>query len=497
MNLYSALVVLCLVVESIGIVPFAAANLRQSASGTNHSVGVGPGSRRFERSDTLPVLTEVPLEKSKLGSLIDSISEAIQDKVRIARGVRRALSIFDRKTMRHQISRNLVQILLPECHEVWTHINDEAWFVNHSFQQEKSASGNLIQGSYKKNMKALFVGGMEIIPVIYVSIKEKEIFIEGPLVGLGGFKRVYLGFKYPEMSQVAISHIPIKSTENSQYPQDSVNAVVREIKTIVAISQKKEVEDLKLLHRRFDRVSSEVILIQSYYDEGTLLSFTEKLMGKGQQSIKVKKEIALQLLGQLKAVHDLGYVHFDIKPHNVLVKKGSKSAVEILLSDFGLAEKIENTTTHWKTRGTPGYMAPEVIRGPDLLLAQADSRATALMDDSEWGTLMKKTDVWSLGVTLYGLLDGQQGCQSNRNHKANAFATMHATGSMWEVQDLCTQCGFFCHSKCDRKNSPEKCVTVAPALGTYASVVFQMMDPNPRNRITLGEAAQALNKISY
>jgi len=68
---------------------------------------------------------------------------------------------------------------------------------------------------------------------------------------------------------------------------------------------------------------------------------------------------------------------------------------------------------------------------------------------------------------------------------------------MWEVQDLCTQCGFFCHSKCDRKNSPEKCVTVAPALGTYASVVFQMMDPNPRNRITLGEAAQALNKISY
>ncbi len=71
--------------------------------------------------------------------------------------------------------------------------------------------------------------------------------------------------------------------------------------------------------------------------------------------------IACQVLGALEAAHRLGIVHRDIKPGNVLLEAGDL----VKVADFGIARPIEGSrlTGEGTVLGTPGYVAPEQLRG--------------------------------------------------------------------------------------------------------------------------------------
>jgi CheY-like chemotaxis protein/tRNA A-37 threonylcarbamoyl transferase component Bud32 len=97
------------------------------------------------------------------------------------------------------------------------------------------------------------------------------------------------------------------------------------------------------------------------------------------------REIFIQVAAALKSAHDMGIVHRDIKPHNVLVMANGTAKV----ADFGIASIAGAMlkSTEELSMGTPDYMAPE--------LAQAD---TNLAD--------RRIDIYSLGIMMYEAFTG-------------------------------------------------------------------------------------------
>ena len=80
--------------------------------------------------------------------------------------------------------------------------------------------------------------------------------------------------------------------------------------------------------------------------------------------------------------HQMGRVHCDIKPANIMVKSNG----EVLVADFGIARMLESSTTITLVgAGTPAYMAPEQALGKKPV---------------------PQTDIYSLGIVIYEMLAG-------------------------------------------------------------------------------------------
>ncbi|ATW49701.1 serine/threonine protein kinase [Streptomyces peucetius subsp. caesius ATCC 27952] len=95
-----------------------------------------------------------------------------------------------------------------------------------------------------------------------------------------------------------------------------------------------------------------------------------------------------EVLAALRAAHDAGIQHRDVKPANVLLRPDGRP----VLTDFGIAAIRESTvlTVTGSVIGTPDYMAPERISG----------------DEGGPGS-----DVWSLAMMLYVAVEGHHPLQ--------------------------------------------------------------------------------------
>lgn len=111
----------------------------------------------------------------------------------------------------------------------------------------------------------------------------------------------------------------------------------------------------------------------------TLKKFIEK---KGKLEIKEAIGIAIQIAQGLEAAHDNHIVHRDIKPQNIIISREGK----VKVADFGIAKAATSNTVTQNAVGSVHYLSPEQARG---------------------GYSDEKSDIYSLGVTMYEMLCGK------------------------------------------------------------------------------------------
>ncbi|WP_235017684.1 serine/threonine-protein kinase [Thermomonospora echinospora] len=113
-------------------------------------------------------------------------------------------------------------------------------------------------------------------------------------------------------------------------------------------------------------------------------SLDQVIKREGPLPVRRAAEIGRQMLAALHAAHEAGVLHRDVKPSNVLLGDGDRA----VLTDFGIAVATGDATLTQTglVMGSPAYIAPERARGK---------------------TAGPASDLWSLGVTLYAMVDGR------------------------------------------------------------------------------------------
>ena len=122
------------------------------------------------------------------------------------------------------------------------------------------------------------------------------------------------------------------------------------------------------------------------YIDGPSLS---KFVGRNAKLLAPRRaaEWMEQVCHAVQYAHDRAVIHRDLKPANIMLEKGEIPR----LADFGLAKNMhedDGLTMTGQVMGTPSYMAPE--------------QAAGKLDE-----ISNRTDVYSLGATLYALLAGK------------------------------------------------------------------------------------------
>jgi serine/threonine protein kinase len=141
-----------------------------------------------------------------------------------------------------------------------------------------------------------------------------------------------------------------------------------------------------LTHRNIARthtleeVDGEIFIVMELLAGETLAA----RIGKGPIPHDETLAITLQLLDALAEAHRHGVIHRDVKPANVMCCDDGR----VVLMDFGVARIDDrDTSTHTTSiKGTPAYMAPEVVSG-----RRADPRA----------------DLYAVGLILFEMLTGE------------------------------------------------------------------------------------------
>ncbi len=184
-------------------------------------------------------------------------------------------------------------------------------------------------------------------------------------IGRGGMGRVYLAYDPHLKRSVALKVMRIEELEDiARYRRETEIAAGLQHPNIAAIFDSQEEE--------------ETFVIAMQFIDGESLD-KARLDPRG--ALKAIAEAARAV----HHAHEHGIIHRDIKPENMMRSREDR----IFVMDFGVARRIERKSSLTQTGtviGTPMYMSPEQAAGRVLDV---------------------RTDVYSLGATLYALIAGR------------------------------------------------------------------------------------------
>ncbi|HTR53837.1 MAG TPA: serine/threonine-protein kinase [Kofleriaceae bacterium] len=169
--------------------------------------------------------------------------------------------------------------------------------------------------------------------------------------------------------------------------QDIVQRFLREAKAAVKLKGEHvaRVIDVGRLDGEFEGVP---YIVMEYLNGADLNAIIKH---HGAQDPAVAADLLLQACEAIAEAHSIGIIHRDIKASNFFISQPENEAPHLKVLDFGIATAPQGTselTDADAVIGTPAYMAPEQMRAARI----ADARS----------------DIWSMGVVLYELLEGKR-----------------------------------------------------------------------------------------
>ncbi|AKI80251.1 putative serine threonine-protein kinase [Acanthamoeba polyphaga mimivirus] len=215
------------------------------------------------------------------------------------------------------------------------------------------------------------------------------------VLGKGGFSEVFLGTDMYTDNKVAIKKINITGKNSSDIK--FLNKLDFEIRTMQILNHPNIVAYHDVM-----KTENYWYIVMEYCNFGTLNDVIKFNKNKGISSSDLEKNTYYylnQLRDALNYIINMGYIHRDIKPMNILLTKSTNhdnenseninydrsNSLILKLADFGLTKKCsENEEDIMNTIcGSPLYMAPELFFNQHY---------------------NSQSDIWSFGIIMYQLL---------------------------------------------------------------------------------------------
>jgi len=211
------------------------------------------------------------------------------------------------------------------------------------------------------------------------------------LIGEGG-----IGFVYEARNVEIRNHVALKLVHGPLTASPEVKQ--RFIKEAIAAAEIGHENIVSVTDKGVDQATGALFIVMELLKGETLV---EMIKREGTLSVPVAVDVILQVCSALKAAHEKGIVHRNMKPENIFLTKiaGRRNFVKIL--DFGVASIREPAEGKGLMEteammGTPHYMAPEQISGT--------------------GELDGRVDQYACGAILYEAMAGKVPFDANSFH---------------------------------------------------------------------------------
>ncbi|KAK9950105.1 hypothetical protein M0R45_005607 [Rubus argutus] len=189
---------------------------------------------------------------------------------------------------------------------------------------------------------------------------------KGRLLGRGTFGHVYVGFNSESGQMCAIKEVRLISDDQSL--KECLKQLNQEINLLSQLSHPN------IVRYHGSEMGEDALSVYLEYVSGG--SIHKLLQEYGAFKEPVIQNYTRQILSGLAYLHGRNTVHRDIKGANILVDPNG----EIKLADFGMAKHITNCASMLSFKGSPYWMAPEVV-----------------MNTNGYSLAV---DIWSLGCTI-------------------------------------------------------------------------------------------------